>query len=112
MAPARQTSSVKKRSQTYTFNTERTLVEPVHHTRRDSPQLRGDCVPVALARSRIGSQWCQSTSVGRARVRKRTVTHTSSIVELVAIDGTTLQARGLDCLDGAPLIDERGAADE
>ena len=36
----------------------------------------------------------------------------SSIVELVAIDGTTLQVRGLDCLDGTPLIDlkpERGA---
>jgi tRNA (Thr-GGU) A37 N-methylase len=35
----------------------------------------------------------------------------SSIVELVAIDGTTLQVRGLDCLDGTPLIDlkpERG----
>ena len=39
----------------------------------------------------------------------------SSIVELVAIDGTTLLVRGLDCLDGTPLIDlkpERGAADE
>ena len=29
----------------------------------------------------------------------------SSIVELVAIDGATLQVRGLDCLDGTPLID-------
>jgi tRNA (adenine37-N6)-methyltransferase len=29
----------------------------------------------------------------------------SSIVELVAIDGTTLQVRGLDCLDGTPLVD-------
>jgi tRNA-Thr(GGU) m(6)t(6)A37 methyltransferase TsaA len=29
----------------------------------------------------------------------------SSIVELVAIDGTSLQVRGLDCLDGTPLID-------
>ena len=29
----------------------------------------------------------------------------SSIVELVAIDGTTVQVRGLDCLDGTPLID-------
>ena len=29
----------------------------------------------------------------------------SSIVELVAIDGVTLQVRGLDCLDGTPLID-------
>ena len=29
----------------------------------------------------------------------------SSVVELVAIQGTTLQVRGLDCLDGTPLID-------
>ena len=29
----------------------------------------------------------------------------SSIVELVAIDGASLQVRGLDCLDGTPLID-------
>ena len=29
----------------------------------------------------------------------------SSIVELVAIEGTVLQVRGLDCLDGTPLID-------
>ncbi len=29
----------------------------------------------------------------------------SSVVELVAIEGTTLQVRGLDCLDGTPLID-------
>jgi len=29
----------------------------------------------------------------------------SSIVELVAIDGRVLQVRGLDCLDGTPLID-------
>jgi tRNA (adenine37-N6)-methyltransferase len=37
----------------------------------------------------------------------------SSIVVLVAIDGTTLEVRGLDCLDGTPLIDlkpEREAA--
>jgi tRNA (adenine37-N6)-methyltransferase len=36
-----------------------------------------------------------------------------SLVELIAIDGTTLQVRGLDCLDGTPLIDlkpEHGAA--
>jgi tRNA (adenine37-N6)-methyltransferase len=35
----------------------------------------------------------------------------NSIVELVAIDGTTLQVRGLACLDGTLLIDlkpERG----
>lgn len=29
----------------------------------------------------------------------------SSTVELVAIEGTVLQVRGLDCLDGTPLID-------
>ena len=29
----------------------------------------------------------------------------SSVVDLVAVDGTTLHVRGLDCLDGTPLID-------
>jgi tRNA-Thr(GGU) m(6)t(6)A37 methyltransferase TsaA len=29
----------------------------------------------------------------------------SSIVDLVSIEGATLQVRGLDCLDGTPLID-------
>jgi tRNA (adenine37-N6)-methyltransferase len=29
----------------------------------------------------------------------------SSIVDLVGIDGGTLHVRGLDCLDGTPLID-------
>ncbi len=29
----------------------------------------------------------------------------SSLVELVAVEGTTLRVRGLDCLDGTPLID-------
>ena len=38
-----------------------------------------------------------------------------SIVELLAIDGTTLQVRGLDCLNRPPLIDlkpERGAVSD
>ena len=37
----------------------------------------------------------------------------SSIVEVVSVEGVILQVRGLDCLDGTPLIDlkpERGAA--
>src|ERR1700730_9489372 len=37
----------------------------------------------------------------------------SSIVQLMAIDGTTLRVRGLDCVDGTPLLDlkpERTAA--
>jgi tRNA (adenine37-N6)-methyltransferase len=29
----------------------------------------------------------------------------SSVVELLAVEGTTLRVRGLDCLDGTPLID-------
>jgi tRNA-Thr(GGU) m(6)t(6)A37 methyltransferase TsaA len=37
----------------------------------------------------------------------------SSIVQLMAVDGTTLRVRGLDCVDGTPLLDlkpERTAA--
>ena len=37
------------------------------------------------------------------------------IVELLAIDGATLQVRGLDCLNGTPFIDlkpERGAVSD
>jgi tRNA-Thr(GGU) m(6)t(6)A37 methyltransferase TsaA len=29
----------------------------------------------------------------------------SSVVELVGVEGTTLQVRGLDCVDGTPLLD-------
>ena len=29
----------------------------------------------------------------------------SSLVDLVAVEGTTVRVRGLDCLDGTPLID-------
>jgi tRNA-Thr(GGU) m(6)t(6)A37 methyltransferase TsaA len=39
----------------------------------------------------------------------------SSIVQLIAIDGTTLRVRGLDCVDGTPLLDlkpEHGAASD
>ena len=39
----------------------------------------------------------------------------SSIAELVSIDGVTLQVRGLDCIDGTPLVDlkpEHGIAGE
>jgi tRNA (adenine37-N6)-methyltransferase len=38
----------------------------------------------------------------------------SSIVDLVGVDGSRLQVRGLDCLDGTPLVDlkpEHGAGD-
>lgn len=39
----------------------------------------------------------------------------SSVVELVSVEGTTLQVRGLDCLDGTPLLDlkpDRGASQD
>jgi tRNA (adenine37-N6)-methyltransferase len=39
----------------------------------------------------------------------------SSVVALIAVKGTTLQVRGLDCLDGTPLLDlkpERGASEQ
>jgi len=29
----------------------------------------------------------------------------SSIVQLISIDGTMAQVRGLDCVDGTPLLD-------
>jgi tRNA-Thr(GGU) m(6)t(6)A37 methyltransferase TsaA len=35
----------------------------------------------------------------------------SSVVALVAIDGVNLQVRGLDCLDGTPLVDLKPARD-
>jgi len=33
----------------------------------------------------------------------------SSVVDLIAVDGTRLVVRGLDCLDGTPLIDIKPA---
>jgi tRNA (adenine37-N6)-methyltransferase len=39
----------------------------------------------------------------------------SAIVDLVAVEGTTIEVRGLDCLDGTPLLDikpERTIASE
>ena len=35
----------------------------------------------------------------------------SSVVELVSVEGTTVTVRGLDCLDGTPLIDLKPARD-
>ena len=48
----------------------------------------------------------------RSPVRPNPIT--SSVVDLLAVEGTTLRVRGLDCLDGTPLIDlkpERTNAD-
>jgi tRNA (adenine37-N6)-methyltransferase len=51
----------------------------------------------------FGTMQTTGTFALRSPVRPNPIA--SSIVELVAIDGTTLQVRGRDCLDGTPLID-------
>ncbi|MBV8336913.1 MAG: SAM-dependent methyltransferase [Alphaproteobacteria bacterium] len=60
----------------------------------------------------LGTGRTTGTFALRSPVRPNPIA--SSIVRLVAINGTTLQVRGLDCIDGTPLIDikpEHGAAD-
>ena len=47
----------------------------------------------------------QTTSSFALRSPVRPNPIASSVVDLVTVDGTTLQVRGLDCLDGTPLID-------
>jgi tRNA (adenine37-N6)-methyltransferase len=51
----------------------------------------------------LGTGRTAGTFALRSPVRPNPIA--SSIVELVAIDGTTLRVRGLDCLDGTPLVD-------
>ena len=64
----------------------------MHHARRDL---------VLQAPARTGK--IAGTFALRSPVRPNPIA--SSIVELVAIHETTLEVRGLDCLDGTPLID-------
>ena len=75
--------------------------------------------PIALAsRSSTGwierdAIWFLQTPLGTGRttgtfalrspVRPNPIA--SSIVELVGIEGATLRVRGLDCVDGTPLLD-------
>ena len=73
----------------------------MHHARRDL---------VLQTPYRTG----QTTGTFALRSPVRPNPIASSLVELVAVDGTSLQVRGLDCLDGTPLIDlksERTVAD-
>ena len=51
----------------------------------------------------FGSGKTTGTFALRSPVRPNPIA--SSLVELISIDGTTLQVRGLDCLDGTPLLD-------
>ena len=72
----------------------------MHHSRRDL---------VSQTPFRTGKT--TGTFALRSPVRPNPIA--SSIVVLVGIEGGTLQVRGLDCLDGTPLIDlkpDRGAA--
>jgi tRNA-Thr(GGU) m(6)t(6)A37 methyltransferase TsaA len=71
-------------------------------------QARRDLVlqtPFSIART-------TGTFALRSPVRPNPIA--SSVVELVSVEGTTLKVRGLDCLDGTPLLDlkpDRGAAE-
>jgi tRNA-Thr(GGU) m(6)t(6)A37 methyltransferase TsaA len=72
----------------------------MHHARRD-----------LILQTPFSSMQTTGTFALRSPVRPNPIA--SSIVELVAIENATLQVRGLDCLDGTPLIDlkpERTAA--
>jgi tRNA-Thr(GGU) m(6)t(6)A37 methyltransferase TsaA len=64
----------------------------MHHARRDL---------VLQTPFRTGQT--TGTFALRSPVRPNPVA--SSVVDLLAVEGTTLRVRGLDCLDGTPLID-------
>jgi tRNA-Thr(GGU) m(6)t(6)A37 methyltransferase TsaA len=71
----------------------------MHHARRD-----------LVLQTPFSSMLTTGTFALRSPVRPNPIA--SSIVQLIAIAGTTLQVRGLDCVDGTPLLDlkpERGA---
>ncbi len=64
----------------------------MHHARRDLVLQ----TPIRTGRT-------TGTFALRSPVRPNPIA--SSVVALVGIEGTTLRVRGLDCLDGTPLID-------
>ncbi|HTT79296.1 MAG TPA: SAM-dependent methyltransferase [Stellaceae bacterium] len=71
----------------------------MHHARRD-----------LVLQTPFGKE-TTGTFALRSPVRPNPIA--SSIVELIAVEGTRLQVRGLDCLDGTPLLDlkpEHGAS--
>ncbi|HEY7580571.1 MAG TPA: SAM-dependent methyltransferase [Acetobacteraceae bacterium] len=74
----------------------------MHHARRDLVLQ----TPFSTGRT-------TGTFALRSPVRPNPIA--SSVVELLSVEGTTLRVRGLDCLDGTPLLDlkpERDAAQE
>jgi tRNA-Thr(GGU) m(6)t(6)A37 methyltransferase TsaA len=64
----------------------------MHHARRD-----------LVLQTPFRTRETTGTFALRSPVRPNPIA--SSMVELVAVEGTTVQVRGLDCLDGTPLID-------
>ena len=64
----------------------------LHHSRRD-----------LVVQSPASDGLVRGTFALRSPVRPNPIG--TSIVELVAVDGAILKVRGLDCLDGTPLID-------
>ena len=68
------------------------VLDWMHHARRDL---------VLQPPFRTGQT--TGTFALRSPVRPNPVA--SSVVDLLAVEGTTLRVRGLDCLDGTPLID-------
>lgn len=64
----------------------------MHHARRD-----------LVLQSPHGAGRLTGTFALRSPMRPNPIA--SSVVALVAVEGTTLRVRGLDCLDGTPLID-------
>jgi tRNA (adenine37-N6)-methyltransferase len=74
----------------------------MHHARRDLVLQ----TPFSTGRT-------TGTFALRSPVRPNPIA--SSVVELVAVEDATLRVRGLDCLDGTPLLDlkpEHGASQE
>ena len=64
----------------------------MHHARRD-----------LVLQTPFSTRQTTGTFALRSPVRPNPIA--SAVVDLVAVEGTTLQVRGLDCLDGTPLVD-------
>jgi tRNA (Thr-GGU) A37 N-methylase len=66
------------------------------------PQARHQAWRDLLLQTPFGSE-TTGTFVLRSPVRPNPIA--SSIVKLVSVESTTFQVRGLDCVDGTPLLD-------
>jgi len=74
----------------------------MHHARRD-----------LVLQTPYSTRQTTGTFALRSPVRPNPIA--TSVVALIAVEGTTLQVRGLDCLNGTPLLDlkpQRGASEQ